>query len=250
MKKTLLTLFGIVAVMHLYAQKVEVSVEANSGSFYYSGASAAGNTEIIQTSDDKNHTNNTYGSNSAFGYGFAVQTQVVSKCGFLYGLQAGYDVLKSKTIINAVAPFEVFFPSANYIVLPNPAMGQTYLQDKFINLNPYVGYRLRLKNIKIDILPGADVAFNTSSYNKGEATTTNNNNVYQVDEKLANAPVDVRLKMGLAVACNRFGITASYARGITNYEKDIVDNTTGKDDYNAQSRLFRLGITYRIFEAI
>jgi len=250
MKQFLLTVFGLLFITYLHAQKIEVSIQANSGLFNYSGASATSSSTINQPSNNTNYTNytnNPYGNKKAFSYGLGVQTQLVTGCGFIIGLQTGYDILRSKTDITGVYPFEVFFAFPNYfsyyIPAPTPATGATYLQDKFINLNPYLGYRVHYKKVKLDILPGADIAFNISSYDKGKATQTfTNGQTYQTDLKLPNAPRDVRLKMGLAAYYDRFGINASYARGLTNYEK----NRIGDAGYDAKSRLIRFGISYLI----
>ena len=91
MKTLILTLFSILALTQLQAQKLEVSVQANSGLFHYSGNSATSATSINGASDPKNdYTNNPLGNKNAFSYGAAIQGQYVSKGGFILGMQAGY----------------------------------------------------------------------------------------------------------------------------------------------------------------
>jgi hypothetical protein len=249
MKKLLLTAFLVLSGIYLYAQKVELSVVANSGLFNYSGASTTASSFIIQSNDingnSANYTNNPYGNRKAFSYEVALQTQYVVKGGFIVGLQTGYDILRSKTEINGVIPYYFFYTFSNFSLLPPrplAATGQSYLQDKFITLNPYIGYRFNFKKIKIDIMPGVDIGFNISSYDKGKATTSYDGTVYTTDLKRANTPTDIRLKMGLATYYKRFGININYAYGITNYEKSI----TGDGVYDAKSRLIRFGISHRI----
>jgi len=253
MKRCLLTLFGVLSSLYLFAQKIEVSAQANSGLFNYSGPSATASSTISQANDNSYYTNNPYGSKKAFSYGLGVQTQLVTGCGFIIGLQTGYDILRSKTDITGVYPNGVFFALPSYynfnILSSSQATGATYLQDMFINLNPYIGYRFHYRKVRLDILPGADIAFNINSYDKGNATTIfyngtnyNNSTTYQTDVKRPNAPTDIRLKMGLAAYYNKFGINASYARGLTNYEKNMI----GDAGYDAKSRLIRFGISYRI----
>lgn len=247
MKKLLLTSILILSGIYLYAQKLELSVVANSGQFNYSGVSTTTSSYIIQSNDyngkSANYTNNPYGSQKAFSYELALQAQYVTKSGFIVGLQTGYDILRSKTEINGVYPYVVF---TTFFLLPNgpaPATGQSYLQDKFINLNPYLGYRFNFKKIQLDILPGADIGFDINSYDKGKATTSYDGTVYTTNLKRANAPTDIRLKMGLAAYYKRLGINASFAYGITNYEKNMI----GDGEFDAKSRLIRFGISYRIF---
>lgn len=72
-------------------------------------------------------------------------------------------------------------------------------------------------------MPGVDLGFNVSSRDKGSATTIDGNNTkVNVDRKLDKAPTDVRIKFGVAAIYKRFGLTASYAHGLTNYEKKMT----------------------------
>jgi hypothetical protein len=226
----------------LFAQKFELSVQANSGLFHYSGVSSASVSFISAGATDKeNYTNNPYGNKNGFSYGADIQDQYVSKCGFIAGLQAGYEVLRSKVDINGYIPsgFYLFFTSnGDYQI---PVKGQTSLQDQDININPYVGYRLKIKNIKIDMMPGIDFGFNVGSYDKGKATDSTGN-VYRTDSKKSNAPTDVRLKFGIAATYKRFAITASYAHGLRNLENNII----GDGSYEVHSELIRFGIAYKI----
>ena len=245
MKKTLLTFFSFLLLTQLYAQNIEVSVQAYSGLFHYSGNSATSTSAIYQGSTPRqNYTNNPYGSKSGFSYGGDIQGQYVSKNGFIGGLQAGYEVLRSRVDINSFYyPITTDpFPGPNYpIPFHIPVKGQTFLQDQDIDLNPYIGYRWLIGKIKLDMMPGIDLGFNINSYEKGKAKD-NNGNVYQTDLKLLDAPTDVRLKLGVAATYKRFGITAAYLHGLTNLYKNM--NVNGSDD--AHSELISFGITYRI----
>ncbi|MGZ3756098.1 MAG: hypothetical protein ACXVAY_16750 [Mucilaginibacter sp.] len=248
MKKLLLTTFLILSGIYVYAQKVELSVVANTGLFNYTGPSTATNSFITQSNDyngnSANYTNNPYGNRKAWSYEVALQAQYVARSGFIIGLQTGYDILRSKTEITGVYPMYYYTGLGNfYFIQPVPvaATGQSYLQDKFINLNPYLGYRFNLKKIQLDIMPGADIGFNISSYDKGKATSSYDM-VYWTNLKRPNAPTDVRLKMGIAAYYKRFGVNANYAYGLTNYEKNMIGDAV----YDAKSRLIRFGISYRI----
>ena len=91
------------------------------------------------------------------------------------------------------------------------------------------------------MMPGIALGFNINSYDKGKATD-NYGNVYRTDLKLLDAPVDVRLKLGVAATYKKFGITAAYLHGLTNIYKNM--NVNGSDD--AHSELLSFGISYRI----
>lgn len=91
-------------------------------------------------------------------------------------------------------------------------------------------------------MPGVDLAFNVRSSDRGNATTTGDNGIkYTVDRKMDKAPTDVRLKFGAAAIYKRFGLTASYAHGLTNYESKMIGG-----DFEAHSELIRFGLSYRI----
>jgi hypothetical protein len=254
MKKLILTLFVIIAIMtHLHAQTFEVSVQANTGLFHYSGSSSTKSSLIDQGQSPKqSYTYNPYGSLNGFSYGAGIQAQYVTKIGFIVGLQTGYEILRSKVNVDMVLLYQ---PNPGYLNTygPTAVKGNTFLQDQSIDLNPYIGYRIKAKKINIDLLPGIDMGFNVSSYDKGKVTLADGT-VYQTDYKRENAPVDVRLKFGAAVHYKRWGITASYAHGLTNYIPKLTatlptyngDNNTQTAVYKANSEILRFGITYRI----
>jgi hypothetical protein len=252
MKKLYLVLFALFLAAQLHAQQFELSFQANSGLFHYSGNSTSSTSVIIQgpTSPKQNYTNNPYGNKDAFSYGADVQAQYVSKGGFITGIQAGYDILRSKTKITNVFPYEFELEESEYnpsnYAPFNPSLtakGNTILQDQFINLSPYIGYRIKAKKISIDLMPGVDIGIGLNSYNKGKATTTDGT-VYETDYKEVKPPTDIRLKFGTAVNYKKWGVTASFAHGLTNYTKDLLNDSPTV--YKAQSELLRFGISYRI----
>jgi len=241
MKKHLLTLLSIFILANAYAQKFELSVNANSGLYHFSGKSSTSTSFINGGGSADAYTNNPYGSKNGFSYGGALQGQFVSKNGFIVGLQAGYDILRAKVNITQAYPDNL--PYTNYVMgYTFPAKGTTFLTGGYINLNPYIGYRLHAKKINIDLLPGMDIGINKSERDKGQATTTDNGTVYKVDRDLGKGPADIRLRFGAVATYNKIGINASFAHGITNFESHVI----GDASYNVQSELVRFGITYRI----
>jgi len=243
MKTLTLTFLCIFAATDLFAQKIELSVQANSGLFHYSGKSATKQSFIIETSQGSgNYTNNPYGNKNGFSYGGDLQAQLVCKGGFIAGAQAGYDILRSKVDITGVAPLynTEYIPFTNSIgIQPIPAKGETYLKSTFMNFNPYLGYRIKTARINIDLMPGLDFGFNLSSREKGKAIA--NNITYQTNRDRGKTPNDVRLKFGAAAIYKQFGLTASYAHGLTNYESKMISG-----DFEAHGELIRFGLSYRI----
>ena len=251
MKIALLALSILILSTRLFAQKIELSIQANSGLFHYSGNGAASTSFINQGFDNiSDYPNNPYGNKNGFSYGGDVQAQYVSKSGFIAGLQAGYEVLRSKVDISDYDPITfVLFTGINTpAALQIPVKGQTFLQGQDIDINPYIGYRLNLGKIKIDIMPGVDVGFNVNSYDKGSATGTDGT-VYKVDYKMPKSPTDIRLRLGIAAWVKRFGLTAGYAHGLTNFASNLDVNAGGTSTPapKIHSELIRFGISYRLF---
>ena len=248
MKAFTLTLSAFFILTGVYAQRIEFSVQTNSGLFHYAGKSTTAESYIHQGPPKiANYTNNPYGNKNGFGYGGSLQGQFVSKGGFIAGMQAGYEELKSKVDITGILLYSteyLYLPNANYVASPPAnAKGETYLKNKFFNVNPYLGYRINLKKTKLDLMPGIDLGFGLSTYENGKATTTDGSNTtVQTSLKHDKAPTDVRLKFGAALIYNRIGFTASYAHGLTNYQGNVL----GDSDFESHSELMRLGVSYRL----
>jgi hypothetical protein len=250
MKKYLLILTPLMlSGLQLCAQKLEVSVQANTGLFHFAGKSSTATTQVLQGSataaDPMNRANNPYGNKNGFSYGGSIQAQLVSKGGFIIGLQGGYEVLKSKVDIDKYTPivyltYQDFLPVA--AIDPSFAVkGHVALQNQSINLNPYIGYRFQLSKVKLDILPGMDLGLILDTRDKGEVKDKDGK-IYKVDYKRSKAPTDVRLRLGTAASYGRYGLNASFAHGLTNYMKDVI----GDASFNARSEYFRLGLSYRL----
>ena len=250
MKTLLLTLAALFILTGLNAQKLELSVQASPGLFHYSGNSTTATSFILLgASDQQNYTNNPYGNKNGFSYGGSLQAQLVSKGGFIIGLQAGYDVLRSKVDINEVYLSEFQIETTPIIdPAPLPAKGASYLKNQQINVSPYIGYRVNGKKISVDLMPGLDIGFSTNTYDKGSATTTTDPaTTYKTNREITNVPTDVRLKFGAALNYSRYALIASYAHGLTNYESRMIGDGAPVPSYEAHSELFKLGIGYRIF---
>lgn len=248
MKKYILVSIMLLALNTVYAQKMELSVQAYSGLFRYAGDCTASTSAIIGGS--QNYTNNPYGNKNGFSYGIGIQAQHVSKSGFIMGLQGGYEILRSKVLINNYDSPGLFYLTAQGqglgALFSSQVNGSSFLQDQSINLSPYIGYRLKFKRFSIDLLPGMDIGLNLSSYDKGEATLINYTSTqalptYKTDSKRPDAPTDVRIKFGSALNYKRVAFTASYAHGLINYEKNMTGGS-----HEAHSELIRFGISYKL----
>jgi len=249
MKKYLLILVPLMfSGLKLCAQKLEVSVQANTGLFHFAGKSSTATTQVLQgstTGDPMNRANNPYGNKNAFSYGGSIQVQTISKGGFIVGLQGGYELLRSKVEVDKYSPITtVLYGDYLPIAANDPSFtvtGHVAFQSQSINLNPYIGCRFQLNKVNLDILPGMDIGLILDSRDKGEVKDKDGK-IYKVDYKRSKAPTDVRLRLGAAASYGRYGLNASFAHGLTNYMKDMV----GDASFNTHSEYFRLGLSYRL----
>lgn len=252
MKKILLVLLTLGAASQLYAQNLEISIGANTGLFHYAGNGSTATSFIHGTqANAENRTDNPYGSNNGLSYGVHVQLQYVAKSGFIIGSQFGGDLLRSKVNITGIAPYGVFFLNVlvpgPFMEYPSPATGTTYLRDYTLDVSPYIGYRVKAGKVKLDLMPGIDLGFATSSYDEGVAKLTDytgtGQSVYRTDYGLSKPATDVRLKFGVGAGHGNWGLNLSYAHGLTKYVPDLYTPTTS---VYVHTELVRMGISYRI----
>jgi len=246
MKKILLTLAIVLLMTQLRSQSFEVSVQANSGLFHYAGNGTASSSFINYAQPPfHSYPNYSFGNQNGFSYGADIQGQYVAKFGFIAGLQVGYDVLRSEAAINYIDGLGLTEANGGILGLSGiSAKGTSVVNDQFINFNPYIGYRLPGKKIKIDLLIGLDLPFGVNSFEKSRETAVDGT-VYETNVNYGKAGFDPRYRYGIAVSYKRFGLTASYAHGIINHDSDLLDDSPVI--YNAYSELLRFGITYRIW---
>jgi len=253
MRKVLASAALLCLTLPLLAQKIEYSAQVYSGLYRYAGSPTAGNSVVIGGQDNSgSYTGNPYGNKNGVSYGAAVQAQVIKGSHFIIGLQTGYEILRSKVSINTYYPYSnqyVLYSST--AIAPNAidVTGSTHLQSSYININPYIGYRVSFKKVNVDLLPGIDIGLQTAEprergkikLNDGSEYTTNYSREDQND-------TDIRLRFGLAATYKKLGLTASYAHGFSNRYPAlyyIQDYPGTPEAEKAHSELIRFGISYR-----
>ncbi|MDR3693954.1 hypothetical protein [Mucilaginibacter sp.] len=246
MKKTFLTLFTFLVLTQLHAQNVEVSLLGNTGLFRYTGnyTTSASFINGAVANSKAGYTNNPYGNKFGFSYGGGVQVQYVGRSGFIFGLQGGYQILRSRVDLNDVYRTDLN-QSGIDITGPGPtaATGQTYLQSQDINVNPYIGYRLKIKKVKLDLMPGFDLGFNLNTHEYGKATDMGGN-IYKTDLDRGKFPADFRFSFRAALSYNKFSITTGFVQGLTNFSNHLLNDSPTA--YYTHSQLISLGLAYRI----
>lgn len=185
------------------------------------------------------YTNNPYGTKNGLCIGLSGDFRHLTKGNFISGVDFGFETLKSKVNIDQVYDT---WASLNY----ENATGKTYLNYHFMNLFPYIGKRINLNELSVDLTGGIDVGYVLSADEKGEAVSESGNSYNTaVERKTQN--FDIRPRVQVAVQHNRFGVYAGYSYGIVNYVKGFyVAGSVGNSSAPSEARMIRFGLTFKI----
>lgn len=231
MRKTLLVIVVVLSTTMCYAQMTEFSVSLNSGLFSFRGTSTVKSSSYYISAE---YNYPLYGSKDGLSYGVSMAIKRVTNTKILVGLDAGYEMLRSKVAIDAIT-------YAPYSSSLTPARGQTYLNNSFINLFPYSGYRFSCSNnFDIDLTGGIDFGFCTNSTEKSKVKDANGKKYKSsIDRKTINT--DIRPRVQITTYYKNFGVYAGYSLGLVNYKSGYIGGTN-----DAYSNLIRFGLTFRL----
>jgi hemolysin activation/secretion protein len=218
-----------------FAQKTETRIIFNSGLFSFSGQSAEGATFVNYNATTKSgYTNNSYGSNKALCYGFSLQRNHITSWNFIFGFDLGYELLRSKILIDEVADYDGT-SNINY-----PATGKAFLNFGFLNFFPHVGFRIKAKNISFDITGGFELALKLKSWESGGAKASDGTEIVTSTNNAHSNLFDFRRRIQLAVNYKRISPYIGYSVGLVNYS----NSSGGAND--AFARMLRIGIAYKL----
>lgn len=235
MPKIILTIIGLCFLKISYGQKTEFRISLNSGLFSFTGKSA-GSISFINYSDEgkSGYTNNPYGSKNGLGVGLSGNIKRISKRNFILGVDLGYELLRSKIQINGISGYS---GNSTYNL---DAKGETFLNNQFINLAPFVGYRLSANKINLDFTGGIEIGYFLSSRENGSATASDGTTyVTSVDRK--DIKIDIRPGIQLAANYRKVGAYVGYSFGVSNYKSGNIGGSNA-----CYSRLSRFGLTYQL----
>lgn len=218
-----------------YAQKTEIGISLNSGLFSFTGQSAE-TVSFINYSDQtkSGYTNNPYGAKNGLCYGFSGSVKRISKKNIIAGLDLGYEVLRSKILINEISGY-TGNSTYNY-----DAKGQTCLKYNFINLHPFLGYRFTSNNIIIDLTGGFDIAYCLKAKEAGNATSATGIK-YETSIDRKTIKTDIRPRLQIATNYKKAGVYIGYSPGLANYKSRSLGGTN-----ECYARLVRFGLTYQV----
>ncbi|MBN9296831.1 MAG: hypothetical protein J0I41_07455 [Filimonas sp.] len=239
----LILTFFTITILHAQKKRGEYWIDAGSGLFHFSGDIANPSSTLLYTPYFFKGYAGTYGSKSnGLGWSIATTAQAILENNVVWGIGVGYEHFSAKsTVVDGV-----YIPvQANGLPAPErqiKADGKSTIAFNFINIFPYIGYRLEYKKIKVDLTVGGEIGFVTRQSGR---ITTDAEVAGHIDTAtiLNRAKTDYRLRPQLRVSYERMSLYMGYSLGIRNY----MDNNA---DYNARSRIFRLGIGYNIYGPI
>jgi hypothetical protein len=239
MKKTLLYVLFSFILNTVFAQKTEFKASLNLGLFSFAGASAENSSQINYSKSpffgETSYTNNPYGAKNGMSYGISAVVTRVTKKNFLFGVDLGYEVLRSLMTIDGISGFD------GTSTFQLKATGQTFLNYHFINLFPHIGQRFSINNFDFDITGGFDINYCVKTLEKGSATDVNGLE-YTTSRERKTISVDPRPRIQLNVKRSKIGIYLGYSHGGINYKQGFVGGTN-----ECYSRLIRFGFTYQVF---
>jgi hypothetical protein len=191
---------------------------------------------MINYSDEQHsgYTNNPYGSKNGLCLGLSGNIKRVSRKHVLLGGDLGVEVLRSKIAINRISGYD---GSATYNY---EATGQTYLKFVFMNMHPFVGYRLIIENTNVDLIGGLEIGYCMNAKEAGKAVAANGNQYEtSVDRRTIN--LDVRPRMQLGIEYKKVGGYIGYSMGLANYMYGYIGGTN-----DCYARILRFGLAYKI----
>ena len=229
MKKIRLTFIAVCALTLTYGQKAEFRISLNSGLFSFHGKSAE-NISFINYNDktQSGYTNNPYGSENGLCFGLSGNIKIVTIKNFIFGIDAGYEVLRSKIQINEI------FGQTGSSTYQIPAKGQTIFKYGCINLHPFFGYRLATKPMNFDLTGGLEFGDCLSTKEDGTATASNGI-IYEISGNRNIIKFDIRPRIQIAADYKKIGAYIGYSFGFLTHSSN-----------GCHERLLRFGLTYQL----
>lgn len=235
MKRTVFTLVIFFILINVFGQHTEYSINLNSGLFSFKGRSSESVTFINYAERlSTPYTNNPYGSKNGLCYGISANVKRLVIKHIIFGIDLGYERLRSQIAINSIADY------TSTTTLSYDAKGKTFLNYDFLNVEPFVGYRINLKPVSVDLTGGVDIGRCLQAKEKGSADATNGL-TYKTTVDRKTIKTDVRPRIQLAANYNRFGVYMGYSFGWANYKTGYVGGVN-----ESYARIFRFGATYRL----
>jgi len=245
MKYLLLTLIILTLFGNVSGQKIEYSVSLNSGLFSFIGG-GIGKTTVLEEGANSEwiKAKNSYGTINGLCHGISFTLKKINKANYFYGLDLGYEILRSKENIGFWARYNGTPSDIQSLISSDSATGKVFLNNSFINLNPFIGHRYKLKQVYLDLIVGVDLGLWVNASEEISATTYGGSkfsayNSIAYNYTSRHIDVDIRPRFQLLMKYKKFGIYGGYSLGITNY----YHNKSNNWNTILQTRFIRFGVT-------
>lgn len=217
-------------------QHTEFGISLNSGLFSFRGPSAE-KVSFLNISQSPEatiyYTNNPYGSKNALLYGLSINVQRITKKNIIFGTELGYENLRSKISIDKV----FYNDDVNDKIIT--VSGETIFSHSFINLNPYVGYRIILNKYSLDFNTGFDLGYCFLAHEKSSIDTKNGFKDSNSKDR-STIRFDFRPRIHSTLNYKNCGIYLAYSYGLVNYQSGYVGGIN-----ECYSRIIRFGLDYK-----
>lgn len=235
MKNLILIVICSFCILNASSQKAEVRVALNSGLFSFTGDNAAKSSQInLYPQSNSGYTNTPYGSRNGFCYGLSLDLKKITKHKTIYGMDFGYENLKSKISLNSI-----YIINGSDILIKKMS-GQTFLNINSLNLNPYVGHRFYVNKFPVDVVGGFDLGYILSAKEIGSAKGDDGTK-YTTNRNRETIKLDFRLRAQVATEYKKLGVYLGYSIGTVNYFGNYIGSSGG-----VYSNIIRFGLTYKL----
>lgn len=245
MNRLLITLLFSVCVFFCAGQKTEWNIKAGSGLYFFSGASAASQQTFYEDASYRKFYSNPYGKRPGLCITAGVSLQHVAVNKLLIGAEVSVQRLSANSAIDSVmingitgAPVP---PNVVHFPRKMSAQGESRYKALYFSITPFAGRRFLIGNGSLNITGGLDLAFALASKEHINVEGISGSYHKDIKEDVDPSGIDIRLRVGMDWSIKRFIVSATFAKGLLRYHKEIYG-----ENLKAYSNLIGLGLGYRL----
>ncbi|UIR57405.1 hypothetical protein LZQ00_06200 [Sphingobacterium sp. SRCM116780] len=217
-----------------FSQTHELRLGITSGFSNFTGDGSVAKSTLNGTDAESYYTNNPFGEKRGVNLGGAINYRYIFSSNFLLGLEGAFERLQTKVDLEG----DGFL---------NDNRGLTKLNQQFLNVNPFFGYRFSFEPMTMDVQLGMDIAKTLSIREKGSVETNQGKQTdFEYNRGSDLMKLDLRPRLQFNVNYDRYTVFAGYAWGM----KDYTSNMIGSPSTDARLRVFRFGLQYQLLPPV
>lgn len=230
MKLILLNLIACFFFQAACSQKVEISIGLHTNLSFFRGNNTSGYNffAITNTTTAYPYSNSEeYSKIVRFGPGIEGVIQRIMKDHFIAGVALAPELISGHI---KIYDFNTGF------TVPNQN-GLTIITQTFIDVYPFIGRRFVINSYAFDIDLGLEAGIPLTAHEKTTVTSTSGNHtlIFKINRRKV---FDVRPRVQFRLQKGRYGLSAGFAYGISNYTTRFFSQ--------AYSNIIRFGIFYKL----